>query len=170
MTTPVPPLRPSIYLDPSVIEDALHGRMRARDRAAVWRLAAMVSENVLSFCCPKEGRETIEHATRQQQARFGREYAALQVLQRAEPGWLDDDADGSAERSLEFRELADLLESAKDARRVLQARSAGIRDLVAAESSALVHRALELEARTGLRIFRPGDYLSRWSTQQQLPG
>jgi hypothetical protein len=62
------------------------------------------------------------------------------------------------------------LESAKDARRVLQARSAGIRDLVAAESSALVHRALELEARTGLRIFRPGDYLSRWSTQQQLPG
>ena len=73
-------------------------------------------------------------------------------------------------RTPDFRALADLLENARNARRVLQAKSAGVRDLVAAESSALVRRAVELEARTGLRIFRPADYLSRWSTQQKLPG
>jgi len=170
LTTRAPPLRPSIYLDPSVIEDAIHGRMRPRDRAAVWRLAAMVSEDVLFFYCPSEARAAIEQATSEQRTRLGREYAALQVLRDAKHGWLGEGAEEDVEQSPDFRALADLLENARNARRVLQAKSAGVRDLVAAESSALVHRAVELEARTGLRIFRPADYLSRWSTQQQLPG
>src|SRR5262249_18546464 len=93
---------------------------------------------------------------------------ALQVLRDASRGWLNEDAETNVAAGPDFQALVDLLESARNARHVVQARSTGVRDLLAAESSALVRKAPELQTRTGLRIFLPGDYLSRWSTQQQL--
>jgi hypothetical protein len=170
VTARVPTLRPALYLDPSVIEDGIRGRMRPRDRAAVCRLAAMVSEQVLSVYCPREAREAIARASPEQQKRHGREYAALKVLGETEQGWLDESEEGRPVESPEFSALVSFLKNVEDARHVMQARSTGVRDVVAAETSRLVRNAEELEARMGLRVFRPADYLSRWSTQQRLPG
>jgi hypothetical protein len=165
-----PSLRPVIYLDRSVIADAIKGRMRPRDRAGVYRLAAMVSEDVLSFYCPVEGRRLVEHASPEQREKHAREYAALTVLCRLDAGWLGEDAGLDLAETADCRTLAGWLENAADARSILHARSFGVRDLVAADSSCAVKKMSKIEGRLGLRVFRPADYLSRWSTQQRLPG
>jgi len=82
-----------------------------------------------------------------------------------------DRRSGSGIRSATGLHLSpQLLGDATDAWHLLQAKAAGVRALVAAHSSPLVTRARELEEQVGLRVFRPADYLSRWSTQQRLPG
>jgi hypothetical protein len=165
-----PSLRPVIYLDRSVIEDAIKGHMRPRDRAGVCRLAAMVSEDVLSFYCPVGGRRLIEGASPKQREKHAREYSALTVLSRVDAGWLGEDAGRDLVETADCRALADWLGNAADARSILHARSLGVHDLVAADSSCAVKRMGEIEGRLGLRVFRPADYLSRWSTQQRLHG
>jgi hypothetical protein len=170
VTGSLPSLRPVIYVDLSVIEDAIKARMRPRDRAALCRLAAMVSEDVLSFYCPAEGRCFIERASPEQREKHAREYAALLVLGRVDAAWLGEDAGRDQTETADCRVLADWLGNAADARFVLHARSLGVRDLVAADSSSVVKNMGEIERRLGLRVFRPADYLSRWSTQQRLPG
>jgi len=170
VTGSLPSLRPVVYVDRSVVEDAIKGRMRPRDRAALYRLAAMVTEDVLSFYCPGEGRCLIERASPEEREKNAREYAALIGLYRVDAAWLGEDAGRDLTETADCRVLADWLGNAADARCILHARSLGVRDLVAADSSSAVKKMGEIEGRLGLRVFRPADYLSRWSTQQRLPG
>jgi hypothetical protein len=162
--------QPAIYLDPSVIGEALQGDMRPRDRAALCRLAAMVGERLLRFYAPARVRGDIERTSAKYRERYPREYAALLVFQQAEAGWLTGEPSATRDLQPDYISLKRLLGDETDARDLLQAKSAGVRDLVAADSSPLRARAEELETQVGLRVFRPADYLSRWSTQQRLPG
>lgn len=161
---------PTIYLDPSVIGEALGDDMRPRDRAALCRLAAMVGERLLRFYAPARIRREIEQVSAGYRERHPREYAALLVFHQAEAGWLTADPVAGLDQQPDYSSLQQLLGDASDTWHLLQAKAAGVRDLVAAHSSPLVTRAGELEEQTGLRVFRPADYLSRWSTQQRLPG
>lgn len=162
--------QPAIYLDPSVIGEALHDDMRPRDRAALCRLAAMVGERLLQFYAPARIRGDIERTSASYRERYPREYAALLVFHQAEAGWLAAESAATVDPQPDYLWLKQLLGDETDARSLLQAKAAGVRDLVAADSSPLLARPGELEAQTGLRVFRPADYLSRWSTQQRLPG
>lgn len=162
--------QPVIYLDPSVIGDAMEGRMRPRDRAAVCRLAAMLEDHLLSFYAPGEAKEAIARIPAQSRERHGREYAALRIFHDTKAGWLAEEPATELDQDPDYVTLRSLLGDPTDARHVLQARTAGVRDVVAADSSPLLREAGELDARLGLRVFRPADYLSRWSTQQHLPG
>ncbi len=165
-----PLLQPAIYLDASVIGEALHGDMRPRDRAALCRLAAMVGERVLRFYAPARIRGDIERTSTKYRERNPREYAALLVFHQAEAGWLTGEPIAAVDQRPDYISLKRLLGDETDAANLLQAKTAGVRDLVAAGSSPLLTRAGELETAVGLRVFRPADYLSRWSTQHRLPG
>lgn len=74
------------------------------------------------------------------------------------------------EQQSELALLQSVVGDEGDARCLLQAKGAGVRDVVTAASSGLLPRARELELQFGLRVFLPADYLSRWSTQQGLVG
>ncbi|HZE74477.1 MAG TPA: hypothetical protein VE091_04150 [Gemmatimonadales bacterium] len=162
--------RPAIYLDSSVIRSAVSGDMRPRDRAAVCRLAAMVSENLMTFYAAAGARDEIDRIPPRCRAEYPREYAALQIFGAAPSGWLDAELVAPLGESPEYVTLRRILGEGCDAPSLFRARVAGVRDVVAAESSIVLERARELGAQLELRVFRPADYLSRWSTQLQLPG
>ena len=98
------------------------------------------------------------------------EYAALLIFHQAEAGWLTGEPIAAFDQRPDYISLKRLLGDETDAANLLQAKTAGVRDLVAAGSSPLLTRAGELETAVGLRVFRPADYLSRWSAQHRLPG
>lgn len=171
---PLPPRRelprPAIYLDSSVIRSVVAGDMRPRDRAAVCRLAAMVSEDLVTFYAAAGARDEIDRIPPKLRRQYPREYAALQIFGAAPSGWVDAELVAPLGESSEYVTLRRILGEGCDAPALFRARVAGVRDVVAAEASAMLERARELAAQLELRVFRPADYLSRWSTQLHLPG
>jgi len=162
--------RPMVYLDGSVIRAALTEDMRPRDRVALCRIAAMVSENVLTFFASADARAEIDRAAPASRRQHPREYAALELLRSAPVGWIDAESRvASAAEEVGFNVLLRITGSETDAVLLSRARLAGARDVIAAESSVLLEQARELARELDLRVFRPADYLSRWSTQLQLP-
>jgi hypothetical protein len=161
---------PAIYLDSSVIRGAVAGAMRARDRAALCRMAAMVTENVLTFYAPIGLKDEIDRVPSRARRQHPREYAALRLLAGARFGWLEPEPLGHLDQSTEYLTLRRILPRSPDLESLFRARVAGVRDVVAADSSVLLAQARELAAHLDLRVFRPAEYLSRWSTQLQLPG
>jgi len=162
--------RPAIYLDSSVIRSAAAADMRPRDRAAVCRLAAMVSENLVTFYAAESARDEIDRIPPRRRRQYPREYAALQIFGTAPSGWLDAELVAPLGESSEYVRLRRILGEGCDAPSLFRARVAGVRDVVAAESSIVLEQARELAAQLELRVFRPADYLSRWSTELHLPG
>jgi len=161
--------RPTVYLDGSVIRAAVTEEMRPRDRVALCRIAAMVSENLLTFFAPADARAEIDHLAPAGRRQHPREYAALEILRAAPAGWLDVESRTSAAEDVSFNVLLRIVGSETDAVPLSRARLAGVRDVIATEPSLLLGRARELAAELDLRVLRPADYLSRWSTQLQLP-
>jgi hypothetical protein len=144
--------------------------MGARDRAALCRIAAMVTENVLTFYAPSGMKDEIGRIPSRARRQHPREYAALRLLAGARSGWLDPEPLGQLDQSAEYLALQRIVPRSPDLESLFRARVAGVRDVVAADSSVLLARAGELAAHLDLRVFRPAEYLSRWSTQLQLPG
>ena len=161
--------RPTVYIDGSVIQAALTEDMRPRDRVALCRIAAMVSENLLTFFASADTRAEIDRVAPAGRQHHPREYAALEILRAAPVSWLDAESPASAVEEVGFNVLLRITGSESDAVLLSRARVAGARDVIAAESSVLLERARELAAELDLRVFRPADYLSRWSPQLQLP-
>jgi len=158
--------RPTVYLDSSAIRAVVSEDMRPRDRVAVCRIAAMVSEDLLTFFAPASARAEIDRIAAAARRHHPREFAALEILRAAGGGWLE--AEPRAPGDASYDALLAIIGNELDAAALGRARLAGVRDVIAADSSVLLERARELAAEE-LRVFRPADYLSRWSTQLQLP-
>ena len=161
--------RPTVYLDGSTFRAAMSEGMRPRDRIALCRIAAMVSEDLLTFFAPAYMRAEIDRLTPAARRGHLREYAALQILRAAPAGWLDAEPSVDAAAQADYNVLLRIIGSEVDAAPLLRAREAGARDAIAVESSVLFERSRELITELDLRVFLPADYLSRWSTQLQLP-
>jgi hypothetical protein len=159
--------RPTVYLDGSAIRGVISEDMRPRDRVALCRIAAMVSDDLLTFFAPASARAEIDRIAVAARRQHPREFAALEILRAAAAGWLDVEPPAPAGSG--YAALLALVGNGADAASLARARLEGVRDLIAAEPSVLLERARELAAQFELRVFRPADYLSRWSTQLQLP-